>query len=159
MFEAFSTVPAYPLVFPLFWGAVVVFGLVMARHLRIFAAVRAEGPNPLGRRPEPHGRTGPLRLRSRRRCSRTAGPGVMHLGIFWGFVLLTIGTANVVTGGLVQAIIAWPLDGVLWTAVSAMQNVVAVIVARRGRLRVLAPARDEARPADPQPARGCSSWR
>ena len=53
--------------------------------------------------------------------------GLMHLGIFWGFVLLTIGTANVVTGGLVQAVIAWPLDGVLWTAVSAMQNAVAVI--------------------------------
>ena len=42
----FATVPAYPLVFPLFWGAVIVFGLVMARHLRIFAAVRAEGPSP-----------------------------------------------------------------------------------------------------------------
>ena len=43
MFDTFATVPAYPLVFPLFWGAVIVFGLVMARHLRIFAAVRAEG--------------------------------------------------------------------------------------------------------------------
>ena len=32
--------------------------------------------------------------------------GLMHFGIFWGFVLLTIGTANVVTGGLVQAIIS-----------------------------------------------------
>ena len=52
----------------------------------------------------------------------------MHVGIFWGFVLLTIGTANIVTGGLVQAVISWPLDGVLWTAVVGMQNVVAVIV-------------------------------
>ncbi len=54
--------------------------------------------------------------------------GLMHFGIFWGFVLLTIGTANVVTGGLVQAVVSWPLDGVLWTAVSVMQNVVAVVV-------------------------------
>ena len=54
--------------------------------------------------------------------------GLMHAGIFWGFVLLTIGTANIVTGGLIQAIISIPLDGALWTAVSAMQNVVAVIV-------------------------------
>ena len=38
--------PYYPVVFPLFWGAVVVFVLAMARHLRVFAAVRAEGPNP-----------------------------------------------------------------------------------------------------------------
>ena len=46
MFEPFADVPGYLLVFPLFWGAVVVFGLVMARHLRIFAVVRAEGPSP-----------------------------------------------------------------------------------------------------------------
>ena len=54
--------------------------------------------------------------------------GLMHAAIFWGFVLLTIGTANIVTGGLVQAILSIPLDGALWTVVSAMQNVVAVIV-------------------------------
>ena len=127
MFETFSEVPAYPLVFPLFWGAVVVFGLVMARHLRIFAAVRAEGPNPLADIPR---RTAGLvryaLLQTKMFKDRRAG--LMHLGIFWGFVLLTIGTANVVTGGLVQAIISWPLDGVLWTAVSVMQNAVAVIV-------------------------------
>ena len=40
----FGHVPGYPLVFPVFWGAVVFFGLVIARHLRIFAAVRASGP-------------------------------------------------------------------------------------------------------------------
>src|SRR6185369_17825838 len=54
--------------------------------------------------------------------------GLMHAGIFWGFVLLTIGTANVVTGGLVQAVISIPFDGALWAAVLAMQNVVAVTV-------------------------------
>jgi Fe-S oxidoreductase/nitrate reductase gamma subunit len=54
--------------------------------------------------------------------------GLMHVGIFWGFVLLTIGTANVVTGGLVQAIVAWPLDGLLWTVVTVIQNVIAVVV-------------------------------
>ena len=52
----------------------------------------------------------------------------MHAGIFWGFVLLTIGTANIVTGGLIQAVLSIPFDGLLWTLVSAMQNVVAVIV-------------------------------
>ena len=45
--------------------------------------------------------------------------GIMHAGIFWGFVLLTIGTANIVTGGLIQSILSTPFDGVLWTAVSA----------------------------------------
>jgi len=54
--------------------------------------------------------------------------GLMHAGIFWGFVLLTIGTANIVTGGLIETILSWPLDGLIWAAISAMQNVVAVIV-------------------------------
>ncbi len=127
MFETFAEVPAYPLVFPLFWGAVLVFGLVMARHLRIFAAARAEGPSPFSDIPR---RTGSVIRYAffQTKMFKDRRAGLMHFAIFWGFVLLTIGTANVVTGGLVQAIIAWPLDGILWTAVSALQNVVAVVV-------------------------------
>ena len=53
---------------------------------------------------------------------------ILHLGIFWGFVLLTVGTANIVTGGLIQAVISMPFDGALWAATLTMQNVVAVIV-------------------------------
>jgi Fe-S oxidoreductase len=126
VFETFATVPAYPLVFPLFWGAVIVFALVMARHLRIFAVVRAEGPNPFSDIPR---RTWGLIQYAlvQTRMFKDPRAGVMHFAIFWGFVLLTIGTANVVTGGLVQALISWPLEGRLWTAVSVMQNGVAVI--------------------------------
>ncbi len=127
MFPAFAEVPAYPLVFPLFWGAVVVFGLVMARHLRIFAVVRAEGPSPFS--DVPRRTAGLVRYALvQTRMFKDRRVGVMHLGIFWGFVLLTIGTANIVTGGLIEAIISWPLDGILWTLVSAMQNAVALIV-------------------------------
>lgn len=123
----FEHVPGYPLVFPLFWGAVAVFVLAMARHLRVFAAVRAAGPNPfagLGLR------VGGLVEYAvvQARMFRDLRAGFMHAGIFWGFVLLTVGTANIVTGGLVQAIVSWPLDGALWTAVTALQNVVAVVV-------------------------------
>ncbi len=126
MFPAFAEVPAYPLVFPLFWGAVVVFGLVMARHLRIFAAARAEGPSPFSQ--VPRRMAGLIRYALvQTRMFKDRRAGLMHFGIFWGFVLLTIGTANMVTGGLVEAIISVPFDGGLWTAVSAMQNVVAVI--------------------------------
>ncbi len=116
MFDTFATVPAYPLVFPLFWGAVVVFGLVMARHLRIFAAVRAEGPSPFSGVPR---RTAGLVRYAliQTRMFKDPRAGLMHFRIFWGFVLLTIGTANVVTGGLVQAVISWPFDGLLWTLV------------------------------------------
>ena len=159
VFETFADVPAYPLVFPLFWGAVVVFGLVMARHLRIFAAVAGGGPEPVlaTSRGGPAGVVRYALLQTKMFKDRRAG--LMHFAIFWGFVLLTIGTANVVTGGLVQAIIAWPLDGVLWTAVSAHAERRRGRRPRGGRLRVLPAARHEAGPADPQPIRRSSSWR
>jgi Fe-S oxidoreductase len=125
--DIFAHVPAYPLVFPLFWGSVAYFALVMARHLRVFAAVRATGPNPLAAIPLRVG--GIVRytlLQTKMFKDRRAG--IMHFGIFWGFVLLTIGTANIVTGGLIQAILSIPFGGVLWTLISAMQNLIALIV-------------------------------
>lgn len=123
----FAHVPAYPLVFPLFWGSVVFFGLVMARHLRVFAAVRAAGPNPLADIPRRLGGIVRYTL-MQTKMFKDPRAGIMHFSIFWGFVLLTIGTANIVTGGLLQTVIATPLDGLLWTLVSAMQNIVALIV-------------------------------
>jgi Fe-S oxidoreductase len=125
VFEPFADVPAYPLVFPLFWGAVAFFALAMARHLRVFAAARPVSPTDrVGARLWGTVRYGLAQTRMFQ--DLRAGP--MHFGIFWGFVLLTIGTANIVTGGLIQATVAAPFDGVLWAAVNAMQNVVAVIV-------------------------------
>jgi heterodisulfide reductase subunit C len=123
--DLFGHVPAYPAVFILFYGALAVFLLVMARHLRVFAAARPSNPF-----------AGvPVRLWGlieyafiQTKMFKDWRAGLMHAGIFWGFVLLTIGTANIVTGGLIQAVISAPLDGVLWAGVSAMQNVVAVIV-------------------------------
>ena len=34
----FAEVPAYPLVFPIFWGAFAIFALLMVRRLRVFEA-------------------------------------------------------------------------------------------------------------------------
>ena len=115
VFPAFADVPAYPLVFPLFWGAAAIFALAMARHLRVFA----RGPQ---REPDRSRRSRACGGRSRyalvqTRMFRDLRAGLLHAGIFWGFVLLTIGTANIVTGGLVQAIISIPFDGALWAAV------------------------------------------
>jgi Fe-S oxidoreductase len=125
MFEAFADVPAYPLVFPVFWGSVVFFGLAMARHLRVFAVARNATP---------YDRI-PVRLwgavrygLAQTRMFQDRPAGLMHFGIFWGFVLLTIGTANIAVGGLIGIVIAAPFDGVLWAAVNAMQNVVALVV-------------------------------
>jgi Fe-S oxidoreductase len=129
MFPVFAEVPAYPLVFVVFWGAAVIFALAMARHLRVFAATR-----PSVEQPRPFGAIGSRFVGLveyaliQRKMFRDLRAGVMHAGIFWGFVLLTIGTANVVTGGVIETILSAPLDGAIWAAISAMQNVVAVIV-------------------------------
>ena len=96
MFEPFADVPAYPLVFPLFWGAAIFFALAMARHLRVFAVARPSAPFA----------NLPARVVGlveyafvQTRMFKDPRAGLMHAGIFWGFVLLTIGTADIVTGG------------------------------------------------------------
>jgi Fe-S oxidoreductase len=129
MFPIFEDVPAYPVVFVVFWGAAAFFALAMARHLRVFAAAR-----PAVEQPRPFGQIG-ARLAGlvqyallQTRMFRDWRAGLMHAGIFWGFVLLTIGTANIVTGGIIETVLSAPLDGAIWTVISAMQNVVAVIV-------------------------------
>ena len=123
MFAAYADVPGYPLVFPVVYGAMAYFALAMARHLRVFAAA---GPSrPFASVPR---RTAGLVVYAlaQARMFRDARAGLMHLAIFWGFVALTVGTADIITGGLVQAIVGWPADGALWTALTALQNVAAV---------------------------------
>src|SRR6476659_3889364 len=101
----------------------------MARHLRVFAAA-----HPATAQPAPFGQIG-RRFAGlieyafvQTKMFKDWRAGLMHAGIFWGFVLLTIGTANIVTGGLIETVLSWPLDGAIWAAISVMQNVVAVIV-------------------------------
>ncbi|MDQ2965992.1 MAG: heterodisulfide reductase-related iron-sulfur binding cluster [Chloroflexota bacterium] len=127
MFEPFAAVPGYLLVFPLFYGALAIFVLVMARHLRVFAAARAEGPSPFSNIPARV--IGLIEFAFvQTKMFKDFRAGVMHAGIFWGFVLLTIGTANIVTGGIIETVLSAPFDGAFWAAISALQNVAAVIV-------------------------------
>ncbi len=125
MFPLYADVPAYPLVFPLFYGAVAFFGLAMARHLRVLAL--AKPSSPFGAIPL---RVGGLAVYvfGQAKLLKDLRAGLMHAAIFWGFVLLTIGTADIVTGGLIQAVVSWPAGGLLWAAVTALQNAVAVLV-------------------------------
>ncbi len=125
MFPAYADVPGYPLVFPLVYGSVVYFLLAMARHLRILAVARPSRPFASVAL-----RIGGLGVYALGQTKMFKDPraGLMHAGIFWGFVLLTIGTADIVTGGLIQTVVSWPFDGALWAAVALMQNVVALVV-------------------------------
>ena len=125
MFDAFAEVPAYPLVFPIFWGAFAIFALLMVRRLRVFEAVHAGGPSPISDLP--------ARIRGliqytflQSRMFRETRVGAFHYLLFLGSTILLIGNINVVTGGLPQAILSWPADGVLWALALAVQNLVAI---------------------------------
>ena len=124
LFEPFAEVPFYPLVFPLFYGAVAIFALAMARHLRVFAVGQPAAPY---ERPADRLRGLVQYAVVQTRMFRDLRAGLMHAGIFWGFVLLTIGPANIVTGGLIETVLSAPFEGAIWTAVSAMQNAVAIL--------------------------------
>ena len=123
MTEALARVPWYPLVLPLFYGAVAVFALVMARHLRVLGAVR---PSP--RAGELPRRTAALVRYAilQARMFRDPAAGLMHYAIFAAFVLLSIGVANAVTLGLVEAVVSAPLDGAIWAALLFLRNLAAV---------------------------------
>jgi Fe-S oxidoreductase len=121
--ESLARVPWYPLVFPLFYGALAVFALLMARHLRVFAAARPARPFADVRR-----RTGALVRYAlvQTRMFRDPRAGVMHYAIFAAFVFLSVGVASAATGGLVEAVLAAPFDGAIWAAVLLGRNVAAV---------------------------------
>ncbi len=120
-----SQVPFFPLAPVLFLVAVVVFGLRMARHLRVFAAARA---STVTDRPAARIRSLLVYAIAQVRMFREPPAGTMHAAIFWGFLILTVGTANRITGGLVQDVLAWPLDGWIWRVILAAGNLIAVAV-------------------------------
>jgi Fe-S oxidoreductase len=118
-------VPFYPLAPLLFLTAVVVFALLMARHLRVFAYAR--GTANVGDEP---GRIQSLFVYAiaQVRMFRDLDAGLLHAGIFWGFVVLTVGTADRVTFGVIQSILRMPLDGWLWRLLVLGQNMFVLTV-------------------------------
>ena len=121
MFEAFERVPAYPLALPVFWGAFAIFLLVLARRLRVFTAVRVDGPQVGTQVPERL--WGLVRFAFlQARMFRDPRVGLMHYTLFLGSTLLLIGNINIVTGGLLQAVAEWPFEGQVWTFLVAIQN-------------------------------------
>jgi len=125
IFPAFEHVPAYPLALPLFWGAFGVFLLIVMRHVRVWSAAHPGGPDPYEQVP--------LRIFGvvryalfQVRMFRDMRAGILHYALFLGSTILLIGNINVVTGGLLETVVAWPLDGLLWRFLVGFQNVVAV---------------------------------
>ncbi len=126
LFAPFEHVPWYPLVFPIFWGAFALFLIVIARRLRVFTAVHADGGpvagNELGRRA--WGLVRYALLQSK--MFRWTRAGVIHYIVFLGSTILLTANINIVTGGLLQAVVSWPLGGAIWTFLVGLQNVIAV---------------------------------
>lgn len=123
LFGPFEHVPAYPLAIPIFWGAFTLFAIVIARRLRVFTAVQAaDVPLALGRRA--YGLIRYALLQSK--MFRWTRAGAIHYVVFLGSTILLIGNINIVMGGVPQAIVGWPLDGVFWTIAVLFQNLIAV---------------------------------
>jgi Fe-S oxidoreductase/nitrate reductase gamma subunit len=117
-------IPLFPLAPVVFVLAVVLFALMMARHFRVFAHAQATALS-----------DSPERLKSvfvytiaQVRMFRDLDAGLLHATIFWGFVVLVVGTADRITLGMVHAIVAAPLGGWLWRLLVLGQNVFVVAV-------------------------------
>ena len=123
MTESITHVPLWPLLPILFWGAAALFALQMARHLRIMAVVRPVAPfRDVGRRTAALVRYAFLQTR----MFRDRRAGTWHYAVFAAFLLLATGVASLATLGLVEAVVAWPLDGALWALLLLARNVAAV---------------------------------
>jgi heterodisulfide reductase subunit C len=111
-------VPFYPLAPLLFALSAVGFVLLMARHLRVWAYAR---PAAITDQP---GRLSSMFKYAivQVRMFRDLDAGIMHATIFWGFVILTVGTADRVSFGLVHTVLASILGGWLWRLLLLGQN-------------------------------------
>src|SRR4051812_10257782 len=111
-------VPFYPLAPLLFVVSAVGFVLLMARHLRVWAYAR-----PAQISDEPGRLSSMFKFAIVQvRMFRDLDAGIMHATIFWGFVILTVGTADRVSFGLVHTILGSILGGWLWRLLLLGQN-------------------------------------
>ena len=123
MVEALARVPFWWLAIPVFWGSTAVFALEVERHLRVMDAVRPTAPF----RDVPRRLGGVVRYAIlQTRLFRDTRAGLMHYAIFAAFVLLSTGVASAATGGLVEAVVAWPFGGAIWAFLLLARNVVAI---------------------------------
>ena len=113
------SIPLYPLVALPALAAVYLFWRRLRLHLAVLRAGR-----PLRRTDRPAERIKGvvIYVLAQRRLLNDIGPGLAHAFIFWGFLVLLATTGNYLTNGLVEAVIDWPLGGLLWDAVLALAN-------------------------------------
>ncbi|HET7141000.1 MAG TPA: 4Fe-4S dicluster domain-containing protein, partial [Candidatus Limnocylindria bacterium] len=113
-------IPLYPLIVAPLLGA----GILFWRRARWHLAVLRAG-QPLNRLDRPLERIWGfvVYVLAQKRLLQDPVPGLMHAFIFWGFVALLVTTGNYITNGLVEAVLAWPIGGVLWMLAVGLANV------------------------------------
>jgi len=113
------SIPLYPLVVVPVAASLYFFWRRLSRHLAILRRGR-----PLDRTDRPFERWKGVAVYviGQRRLLNDIGPGLAHAFVFWGFLILLATTGNYLTNGLVEAILAWPLGGVIWGLVVAVAN-------------------------------------
>ena len=104
-------IPYYPVIVVPVAIAAYLFWIRFRRHLAVIRLGR-----PLDRTDRPFERIKGIVIYvlAQWRLLRDPGPGLMHFFIFWGFIVLLATTGNYLTNGLVEAVIGWPLGGILW---------------------------------------------
>ncbi len=113
------SIPLYPLVVVPVAASLYFFWRRLSRHLAILRRGR-----PLDRTDRRFERWKGVAVYviGQRRLLNDIGPGLAHAFVFWGFLILLATTGNYLTNGLVEAIVAWPLGGVIWGLVVAVAN-------------------------------------
>jgi Fe-S oxidoreductase len=115
-----ASIPLYPLIVVPVAAAIILFWRRARWHLAILREGRPlERSDRIGQRIAALG----VFVFGQRRLLQDLGPGLAHAFVFWGFVVLLATTGNYVTNGLVETILAWPLGGFAWSAVTLFANV------------------------------------
>ncbi len=120
-----ATIPFYPLIVVPVAVSLYFFWQRLRQHLAILHMGR-----PLDRTDRPWERTKGVLLYvlGQRRLLNDLGPGLAHAFVFWGFLILLATTGNYLTNGLVEAILAWPLGGVIWGLVVGLANLFIALI-------------------------------
>ncbi len=112
-------IPYYPLIVVALAAAATAFWRRARYHVAVLRAGR-----PLNRLDQPLRRIWGfvVYVIGQKRLLQDPVPGLMHAFIFWGFVALLVTTGNYITNGLIETVLAWPLNGVMWTLAVGLAN-------------------------------------
>jgi Fe-S oxidoreductase len=114
-------IPLYPLIVVPMLVAAYVFWRRARMHMAVLRAAR-----PIDRLDRPWERIKGLGVFvfGHKRLLADPGPGLMHLAIFWAFVILLVTTTNYMSNRFVEMVLMWLLGGIFWHLAILSVNVI-----------------------------------